>query len=127
MAPANLSRLVIDRLDDALAPEAIIRACPSIVAVSRLGEIEAVAGMSIDDKQARLRIEAGRAIIRHPPFIGRNQAAVGCGFLRRIWNRPTLLVGSQAPVDWSKRGRQQTFTGRAVQHEEIAVARALHQ
>src|SRR5271155_5482143 len=125
MAPANLSRLVIDGLDHAFAPEAIVGACPSIVTVGRLGEIDAVAGMSVNNKQACLRVEAGRTIIRHAALIGRNQAAVTCGFLRRIRNWPALLVGSEAPVHRSKRSCQQTLAVRAVQHEEEAVARAL--
>ena len=50
MAPANLARLVIDRLNDSLAPQSVICARPSIGSIRRLGEINAPARMSIHNE-----------------------------------------------------------------------------
>ncbi len=45
MGPANLAGLVIDRLQHALAPQPIIRARPTIGAIRRFVEIDAVGGV----------------------------------------------------------------------------------
>src|SRR5580704_13393508 len=126
MAPAYLAGLVVDGFDDAFSPKPIIGARPAVIAVCRLGKIKAVTGMGIDNKQTGSRVEAGSSIIRHTSFIGSNQAAVACRFLRGIWNRPSLLVDSKRPVHRPERNGQKALSCGAVQHEEITVARTLH-
>src|SRR5579875_2767061 len=79
MRPADLTRLIVDCFQNALTPNAIIRACPAECAVLRFGEVDAVAGMRVDNEEARLWIEAGRTVIRHAAFIGSNQATVAGG------------------------------------------------
>ena len=95
MAPANFPRFVIDRLNHALAPHAIVRAGPSIVAVGGLRKIKAVAGMSIDNKQSRLRIKTRRTKIGQAAFIRRDQSSIRRRLLCRIWNWISVLVDSQ--------------------------------
>src|SRR5258708_31877285 len=94
MAPANLACLIIDGSDDTSAPETVIRACPSISAVRWLGEVDAVAGMGVHDKQACLRVKTGRAIVGESCFVGCDETSVGCGLFRWIWNRTALVVYS---------------------------------
>src|SRR5277367_6809422 len=64
MGPADLAGLVVDRLQHALAPQSIIRTRPTIGTVRRLVEVDAVGGVSTDNKQAGLRVEAGRTVDR---------------------------------------------------------------
>src|ERR1700679_2159472 len=63
MAPADLAGLVIDRLQHALAPQPIVRTRPTIGAVRGLVEVETVSRVSTDNKQAGLRVEAGRTVV----------------------------------------------------------------
>ena len=63
MAPAYFAGLVIESLKHALSPDAVVGSGPSEGAVIGLCKVDAVAGMSIDEKQASSRIEAGRAVV----------------------------------------------------------------
>src|ERR1700722_234935 len=76
VGPANLSGLVINRFQYTFAPEPVIRACPTIRAIRRFVEVNAVGGVSIHDKQARLGVKAGRAVVGQAALVRRNQAAV---------------------------------------------------
>src|SRR5580698_1791297 len=62
MGPADLAGLVIDRLQHALAPQPVIRTRPTVGTIRGLVEVEAEGGVSIDNKQASLRVEAGRTV-----------------------------------------------------------------
>jgi hypothetical protein len=42
VAPANFSCLVVDGLDDAFAPESVVRSSPALGAVGGLGKIERI-------------------------------------------------------------------------------------
>src|ERR1700678_2533960 len=106
MSPANFSSLVINGLNHAFAPKAVISACPAISTVGRLGEVDAEAGVSIDDEQAGLGVEAGRTIVRHAAFVGGNEASVGSRFFVRIGNRTALVVNAQVPIHGTKRSSQ---------------------
>src|ERR1700761_5203208 len=99
MAPANLTCLVIDGLQHALAPQPIIGACPTVGTVRRLVEIEAVGRVGTDDKQAGLRIETRRTVVSESSLIRCNQAAIRRGVLGRIWSRLSPLVHARCPID----------------------------
>src|SRR5882672_11021664 len=107
MAPADLASLIVDGLDDALAPNAIVCARPSVGSIGGLGEVDAPARMSIDDKQTILGVEAGGAVIRKTTLVRRNQASIGGGLLGRIWNRTAVLIDSKRPVQRPVRSGQQ--------------------
>src|SRR5712692_5927355 len=126
MAPTNLAGLVIDGLDHTLAPNAVIRARPSVDSIGRFCKVNAVTGMSIDDEQPVLGIEARGAVISHTALVGCNQASIGRGFLGGIWNRTALLIDSKRPVHGPERNRQKVLPVGAVKHKEVAVARGLH-
>ena len=127
VTPADLAGLVIDGLDYTFAPQAVIGAGPSIGAVGRLGEIDAVAGMGIDDEQAGFRIEAGRAIVGEAAFVGSNQAAVRRRLLGGIRNGMAFLVDAQCPVHRAKGNGEEALAIGAVEDKEVAVARSLHE
>src|ERR1700732_1172915 len=120
MAPTNLAGLIVNGLDHSLAPNAIIRTRPSVDSIGGLGEGNAPAGMSIDDEQAVLGVEARRTIIRHPGLVGCNKPSVGCRFLVRIRNRTALLIDSKRPVHGPERSGQKVIPVRAVKHKEVA-------
>src|ERR1700722_893054 len=127
MAPANLARLVIDGLDHALGPKTVVATCPSISAVGRLGEINAVTWLSVDNEQSRPGVEAGSAIIRQAALIWCNKASVRLGLLVWVWNRAALSIDPKAPVDWPIRHCQKALSRDAVKDEEVAIARRLHE
>jgi hypothetical protein len=122
MGPANLARLVVDRLQHALAPEPIIRARPTVRPIRRFVEIDAVGGVSIDDKQAGLRIEAGRAVVGQATLVRCNQAPVGRRFLGRVWNRDGLACLRPGPVHGPEGNGEQALAIGPIQNEKIAVA-----
>ena len=127
MRPLHLTRLVIDRFQHAFAPHAIISACPAERAVRGLREVDPIARMRADNKQPGLRIEARRPVIRQPALVRRNQPAVRSRIFRRIRNRLSLLIEARRPVHRTERSRHQALAGLPVQHEEVPVARCLHQ
>src|SRR5579871_2002603 len=86
--PANPASLVVDGLDHALAPQTIVRPRPAIYAIFRLGKIEAVAGLSIDDKQSGFGVEAWRTIVGEAALIRSDEAPVGRRLL--VWIRNWL-------------------------------------
>src|SRR3954469_12157186 len=59
MAPSYFAGLVVNGLDYALTPNAIVGAGPAIYAVGGLGEVDAPAWMGVNNEQSGLRIEAG--------------------------------------------------------------------
>ncbi len=63
MRPANFAGLVVDCFQHAFAPEPVVGTRPPVGAIRRLVEINAVAGVGSDDKQASLGIKAGRTIV----------------------------------------------------------------
>src|SRR5579883_360240 len=105
VAPANLTRLVIDRFEHSLAPYAVVRAGPTESAILRLEEIDSVARMSIHDEQPGFLVEAGRTIVRHPAFIGRDQASIGSWLFFLIRNRPSVFIHALRPVHRPERNR----------------------
>src|SRR4029077_14482451 len=126
MAPADLSSLVIDGLNDALAPDVVVRASPSVDSIGRLGKVDAPARVCIDDEQTGFWVEAGGTVIREAALVGRNQASIGRRLLGGVWNGTTLLVDSQGPIHWAEGNGQETLSVGAIEHEEVAVARTLH-
>src|SRR5882724_9166377 len=72
VGPLDLTGLIIDGFENALAPHAIIGAGPTERAVGGLIEVDAVTRMRADDEEAGLRIETGRAIVSKSAFIGRD-------------------------------------------------------
>src|ERR1700691_2274287 len=106
MGQADLSGLIIDRLQHALPPQPIIRTRPTIGTIRRLIEVDAESGVSIDNKQASLRVEAGRAVVGESTLIRGNQAPVGRRFLSGIWNGTPLLVYARSPVHGAERNRE---------------------
>src|SRR5580704_457333 len=98
VAPTNLARLVINGFDDASPPEVVIGPCPAVRAILRLGKVDAVAGMRVDDKQAGLWIEARGTVVGHAAFVGSDQPSVALGLLVRIRNGTSVLVDSESPV-----------------------------
>ena len=127
VGPADLAGLVVDGFEDAFAPDAVVGAGPAEGAVGGLGEVDAVAGVRVDDEQAGLGVEAGRAVVGQAAFVGRDQAAVGRGLLCRDWEWAGLLVDAQRPVHRAEGRGEQALAVGAVEHEEVAVARGLHQ
>src|ERR1035438_2254983 len=127
MAPANLARLVIDCFNNSFAPQTVIRTCPSIGAVRRLGKVDAITRMRINNKQPRLGVETRRAIVGQTALVWSNKSAVRCGFFLRVRNRPAQLVNSRCPVHRAIRNRQKALSIRTIQYEEVSVPRALHQ
>src|SRR5258708_32339462 len=122
MAPTNLAGLVIDGLDHTFAPNAVIRTGPPVDAIGWLGEIDAVAGMGIDDKQPVPGVEARGTIVGHTGLVGCNEASVGGRFLSGIRNRAALLIDSKRPVHGSGWNGQKVFPVGAVVNKEVAVA-----
>src|SRR5277367_3727956 len=127
MAPADLTGLVIDRVDDAFTPDTIIGSRPSIESVGRLGKIDAPAGMGVDNKQSVLRIETGGTVVSHTGLVRGNQPSIRRRVFCRIRNRPTLLIDSEGPVHGPERSGQKILPTGAVENKEVAVARSLHQ
>src|ERR1700722_19749524 len=103
MAPANLACLVINRLDNAFAPEVIVGAGPAVGTVRGFGEVDAITGMSRHQEQPRLHIKTRRAEVRHSALIGRDQTPIGRRLLSWIGNRTPLLVDHERPVNRPKR------------------------
>src|SRR5258708_1337433 len=126
MRPPDLAGLLVDGFDHALAPNAIIRARPPVKSIGRLGKVDAVAGMGIDDKQSGLGVEAGGTEVGKTLLVGCNQAPIGRRFLGGIWNRTALLIDSKRPVHRSEKSGQKVLPLRAFQNKEVAVARGLH-
>src|ERR1700729_702598 len=127
MGPADLAGLVVDRLQHALAPQPIIRTSPTVGTIRRLIEVEAEGGVSIDNKQTSLRVEARRTVVGESTLIRCNQAPVGRRILRRIWNGTALLVDARSPVHGAERNREQALAVGPIQNEEISIAGGLHQ
>src|SRR5580698_2182546 len=127
VTPANFAGLIVDGIDHALAPNAIVGASPAINSIGRLGKIDAPAGMSTDNEQTVLGIEARGSIVGESALIGGDQASVRCRLLRRIRDRAAVFINSERPIYRSKRNGQQTFSVGAVEHEEVSVTRGLHQ
>src|SRR3954454_15649634 len=98
MAPANVSRLIVDGFDDSFAPEAVVSAGPAIGAVGGLGKIERVTLARGNNKQSVLGIETRRAKVGHASFIGRDQASVRCRFFIWIGNRAALYINAPRPA-----------------------------
>src|SRR5580698_110628 len=94
MSPADLACLIVDCLKDPFAPKSIVCAGPAIVAVGQFSEVKAVARMSVDKKQACLRVEAGGTIVRHSALIRGDQSAIRLRFLVGIRNGASFLVDS---------------------------------
>src|ERR1700693_5201485 len=103
MAPTNLAGLIVDGLDHTLAPNAVIRSRPSVDAIGWLREVDAVAGMGVDDEQTVPAIEAGGTVVSHSALVGCNQASIGRRFLGGIRNRTALLIDPQRPVPLPRR------------------------
>src|SRR5579862_4177964 len=118
MAPADRAGLEIDRFQHSLAPHIVVRTCPTIDSVGWLCEVDAPARMGIDDKQAILRIETWRAVVRQSAFIGCDDAPVRCGLFCGIWNRPSLLVDAERPVHRTIGSREKTLAIGAIEDEE---------
>ena len=64
---------------------------------------------------------------RRRVLVGGNQDAVARRFLRRIGNRTTEGINAFRPVHGREGRGQQVLAIRPVEHEEVAVARSLHQ
>src|ERR1700733_10264823 len=88
MRPPDFARLIIDRFQHTLAPQPIVRTRPTVGTIRRLIEVEAIGRVGTDNKQASLRIEAGRAIVSEATLIRCNQAAVRRRILGWVWKRP---------------------------------------
>src|ERR1700684_3101956 len=86
MRPANLARLVVDRLNNALAPQVIISPSPTVGAIGWFGKIDGVAGVGGDDEQSGLWVETGRSKVGHPTLVRRYQTSIGRWFLSRVGN-----------------------------------------
>src|SRR5882757_45806 len=127
MGPAQLARLVIDRLQETFAPQSVICTCPAIGAIGWLREIEAVTRMRIHQKEPRLRIKARRAEVRKTAFIRRNQASIGCRLLCRVRDGMAILVHTEGPVHGAKWHSQQTLAISAIQYKKVAITRCLHE
>src|SRR5258708_19453778 len=123
MAATNVAGLVIDGLDPPLAPNAVTRARPSVDSIGRFCKVNAVTGMSIDDEQPVLGIEARGAVISHTALVGCNQASIGRGFLGGIWNRTALLIDSKPPVPRPERNRQKVLPFGPLHPKEVTLAR----
>src|SRR5208282_2495943 len=122
MAPTDFAGLVIDGLDHTRAPNAVIRARPSVRSIGRLGKVDAPAGMGVDDEQTLPGVEAGGTEIGKTAFVGCNQASIGRRFLGRIRNRTALLIDAKRPVHGPERSGEKVLPIGAVQNKEVAVA-----
>src|SRR6185369_10158854 len=98
MAPSNLARLIVNRLNHAFAPHVVIGSGPSVLAVCRLGEIDTPAWVGIHNEQPGLWIEAWRSIVRKATLIRSDDAPVRRRLLGWIRDRMSFLVDSQGPV-----------------------------
>src|ERR1051326_7350737 len=127
MVPPDVPGLVIDSLDHSRAPNVVIRPSPAIDPIGWLGKINAPTRMGTHNEQAGFCVEAGRTVIGHATLVGRNEAAIGGWFLRRIRNGPALFIYSECPVHWTEWNGEQTLSIGAIEHKEIAVTRSLHQ
>src|SRR6266852_2576478 len=107
MAPTNLAGLVVDGLDHTFAPDAVVRARPAVDSIRRLGKVNAPAGMSIDDEQPILRVEARGTVVGHAAFVWCYQPSIGRRLLVRIRNRTALLIDSKRPVHRPERSGQE--------------------
>src|ERR1700761_2314259 len=92
MRPANLARLIIDCFQHPTTPQTVVGAGPTISAIRRLGEVNAVTGVGRNDEQPVVRIEAGSAKIGKPVLVGCDQAPVGGRLFVRVGNGAALLV-----------------------------------
>src|SRR5260370_36672600 len=99
MRPTDLAGLVVDGFDHALAPNAIIRARPPVKSIGRLGKVDAVAGMGIDDKQSGLGVEAGGTEVGKTLLVGCNPAPIGRRFLCGVWDAVARPYDSKPPGD----------------------------
>src|SRR5450755_3708571 len=122
MAPADLTGLVIDGLEDSLAPNPAVRARPAVDAIGGLGKINAPTGVSVHDKQSVPGVKAGGAVVRHAGFVGRNEASIGRRLFGGIGNRAALRIDAQRPVHGPEWRGQETLAVGAVKHKEVAVA-----
>src|SRR5580704_1035714 len=127
MRPPDLARLVVDRFNNPLAPQPVIRARQTISAIRWLVEVDAVGMVGTHDKQARLRVIAGRAVVGQASLIRCNQDSVGRWLLDRVWNRTSFLVHFLGPIYRPEGNRQQALTVSAIKNEKITVARCLQQ
>src|SRR6202162_141691 len=127
MAPTNHAGLIVNGLEYAFAPNPVIRPCPPVRPIGRLGKIDAVARMGVDDKQSVLGVEAGGTVVGKTALVGGNQASIGSRLFGGSWNRAALLIDSERPVHRSERSGQKALAVRAVENEEVAVARGLHE
>src|SRR5271166_231309 len=127
MAPSNLAGLVVNCLDYTLAPNVIVRAGPAVDSVRGLGEVDAPAGMSVDDKQSSLRVEAGRSIVGQAALVGSDEAAIRRRFLCWVGNRTALLVDPERPVHRAIGNGKKALSICPIEDEEISIARRLHQ
>src|ERR1700733_15515487 len=127
MAPTNPAGLIVDVFEAAFAPNAVIRPCPAVNSIGRLGKIDAVTGMGVDDKQSVPGVEARGTVVGKTSLVGGNQASVGRRLLGGVWNRAALVIDSKRPVHRSEKSGQKVFAVRAVENKEVAVARGLHE
>src|SRR5215472_5425108 len=126
MTPAYFPSLVVDGFEHSLAPQSIVSSGPAIVAIFRLREIDAVAGVGIHYEQARLWIEARRSIVGHAAFVRRDETAIASRLFCRIGDGATLLIDTQRPIHWTEgRGKKALAIG-AIQNEKVSVAGSLH-
>src|ERR1017187_3031959 len=114
MAPADLAGLIVDGLDHGLAPNAVIRARPPVKTIGRLGKVDAVAGLGIDDKQPVLGVETGGTVVGQTTLVRCNQASIGSRLLGGIWNRTALFIDSKRPVYRPERCGQEIPSVRSV-------------
>src|SRR5207302_9161641 len=127
MVPTHLTSLVINGFDHAVAPHPVVSTRPTVDAISGLGEIDTVAGMGANDKQAVPGVEAGGTIVGHSGLVGRYQPAVRRRFLQGVRNRTALFIDSKRPVYGAERNRQEVLPVGAVEYKKVAVARTLYQ
>src|SRR5258708_40050469 len=86
VVPADLSGPIADRAQPAFAPQVVVRAGPSVLAMLRFEEVDAVTVMRADDQQSGLRVEARRPVVGGAALVWRNQHTITRWFLRRIGN-----------------------------------------
>src|SRR5579864_4375807 len=98
MTPSDFAGLIVDRFDDALAPDIVVGAGPTVDPICRLREIDAPARVGIHDEQAVLGVKTRGTIVGHPAFVRRDEASVGSRLLRGIWNRTAFLIDSECPI-----------------------------
>src|SRR5947209_9175454 len=127
IGPAQLSCLVINRLNYAFAPQAIISACPSILAITWLSEIEAVTRVGVHNKESNFWVKTGSAIVGHSTFIRCNQASIGRRFFSGIRNGVSIFIHTQRPVYRPKWSGQKTFPVCTIEDKEVTIPGSLHQ